>query len=505
MFRKRIFWIGLTVVLALAGGGYGYYRYAYVPDHQPEETLLTSQVARGDLVISVSGTGVLCPGRERELGFETESGEEIAGHLDAVFVEVGDQVEEGDLLATLEDEELQFAALKAYIDLRAAQLDLADVTELATQAELAEAETVLENARLALAAAQLRYENAEKSSHDADVREYQIAVNYHARHIQELEANGSSDDALQEAWTACQKAEVAFSEALHEAEMEHLEAWNDVDQAQNSVLQAQAKVEEVQSGPDAETLMQAELKVDRAELAFEQAQQDLGAAELRAPFSGTVVDVSGLPGQRIGSGPIITLADLEEPVLQFWVEQSDLSGVEVGNRVEIEFEGLPDRIFEGEVTRIDPALVTVENYLAVQAWARLDLSGGPVDLLGDMNADVEVISAEAHDVVLAPVQALREIAEGQYAIFVVAANGELAMRPVEVGLQDAVNAEIVSGLEADEVVSLGQSATVVGTSDSEDGEIPGPAQMMPGGGIFGSGGPGGGGRPPGGGGAGGGP
>ena len=101
-----------------------------------------------------------------------------------------------------------------------------------------------------------------------------------------------------------------------------------------------------------------------------------------------------------------------------------------------------------------------------------------------MNADIKVISAEARDVVLAPVQALRPIGEGdQYAVFVVGADGELAMRPVKVGLQDAVNAEIVSGLEAGEVISLGQSSAATGEPPSGDEEMPGaPGGMMPGGG-----------------------
>ncbi|MFW6136217.1 MAG: efflux RND transporter periplasmic adaptor subunit [Chloroflexota bacterium] len=501
MFRKRSLWVGAVVALVLAGGMVAYYQYVYLPRQEPEETLMTAHVAHGDLIISVSGTGVLCPGRERELGFQTESGEVLAGYLDEVLVEVGDRVKEGDVLARLEDEDLQFAVAKAYIDLRAAQIDLAEVTEAATQAELADAETTLQNARLALTVAHLNYQNAQRSSTEADVRNTQIALRYHAQQTQELEAEGAGEDALAEAWAARQRAEAAFNEALHEAEIEDLEAWNQVDQAQNNVAQAEERLESLQSGPHEKAVLQAQLKVDRAGLALERARENLEAAELRAPFDGTVVDVAGMRGQRVGTGAIITLADLEEPGIQFWVEQSDISGVAVGNRVEIEFEGLPGQLFNGEVIRIEPALVTVENTLAVQAWASLDLSEQPADLLGDMNADVEVISAEAHDVVLVPVQALREIADGQYAVFVVEADGELAMRPVEVGLHDAVSAEIVSGLEAGQgtspmpVVSLGQSSASSAASEGEDPQMPGPGQMIPGGGMFGGGGPGGGGRP----------
>jgi RND family efflux transporter MFP subunit len=485
----------LLTVLVLAGGGYGYYRYVYLPDQEPEEALMTAEVARGDLIISVGGSGVLYPADERELSFETESGDEVAGYVEQVLVEVGDRVKEGDLLARLEDDDLQFAVLKAYIDLRSAELDLADVSEAATEAELADAEAALRTAQLALTTAWLKYENAQKSSNDADVRDTHIAVQYHAEQTQEMEATGADDDALAEAWTARQEAEVAFNVALHEAEVEDLEAWNQVDQAQNSVLQAEDRLASLQSGPDEKAVLQAELRVDRAELALEEAHDDLEAAELRAPFDGVVVDVAAIPGQQVGNQPIITLADLGDPRVQFWVEESDAGGVAVGNRVEIEFEALPDEIFEGEVLRIDPALMTVDGTLAVQAWASLELSSQSVNLLGDMNADIEVVGVEARDVVLAPVQALREIGEGQYAVFVVEADGELTIRPVEVGLHNAVNAEIISGLTVGEVVSLGERSTTSQTSAEEE-KMPGPERMMPGAGIFGGGpgrsGPGGG-------------
>jgi multidrug efflux pump subunit AcrA (membrane-fusion protein) len=87
------------------------------------------------------------------------------------------------------------------------------------------------------------------------------------------------------------------------------------------------------------------------------------------------------------------------------------------------------------------------------------------------------------------VQALRELGEGQYAVFVVQPDGELVMRPVEVGLQDVVNAEIVAGLEAGEVISLGQSSAPTGAPAEGDEEMPvPPGGMMPGAGMFGGGG-----------------
>jgi multidrug efflux pump subunit AcrA (membrane-fusion protein) len=68
---------------------------------------------------------------------------------------------------------------------------------------------------------------------------------------------------------------------------------------------------------------------------------------------------------------------------------------------------------------------------------------------------VEIISGEATDALLVPVQALRELAPGSYAVFVAKPDGNLELRPVTVGLKDFANAEILTGLERGETVSTG--------------------------------------------------
>jgi multidrug efflux pump subunit AcrA (membrane-fusion protein) len=165
--------------------------------------------------------------------------------------------------------------------------------------------------------------------------------------------------------------------------------------------------------------------------------------------------VEAQAGESVDSEAIITLADLEEPMVQFWVEESDLSSVAVGNRLEIVFEALPDYAYPGEIVSVDPVLVDVDGTPAVQSYASVDLNAYPIVLLAGMNAEIEVVAGEAQDAVLVPLQALREMAVDQHAVFVVGAGGELEMRLVEVGLKDYVNAEILSGLEPGEVVATG--------------------------------------------------
>jgi RND family efflux transporter MFP subunit len=482
MLRKKTFWIWFSIVLVVvAGGGAAYYRYACLPSEEvPEPTITTAQVSRGDLVISVSGSGTLLPSVETDLGFQT------SGYVSEVLVEVGDRVQAGDLLARLETDDLQVAVLKADIKLRLAKLNLDDVLEEPSDSERVAAEAAVKSAEAALAVSQYAYASAQNSDLDAAARARHTEFLYAADqfHAEEQTRNlgGNNQDAVDAAWDDWASTEAAFNQAVHEAEMEELEVANDLDQAQNRLCQARESLELLNTGPTTDTILQAELSVDQAALALEDARDDLDAAELRTPSDGTVVGVTAVPGQHVGTGAVVTLADLQEPVLQFWVEESDVSGVVVGNRLDIFFEALPELTFGGQVMRVDPALVEIGNTLALQAWASVDVASQGVELLGGMNADVEVIAAEARDVLLVPLQALRELANGQYGVFVVKSDGELELRLVEVGLRDFVNAEVVSGLEAGEVVSTGVAETVETPVQPEgQPQMPGPGMRFFGG------------------------
>ena len=493
MFRKKAYWIGLVIVLVLAaGGGYAYYRFAYLPSQETAEPVLgTSQVRQGDLIISVSGSGTLVPGSEVELGFQT------GGYLDEVLVDVGDRVQEGDVLARQETGELEMNVAEADINARLAQLDLEDAREGASDAELANARAAVASAQSSLLNAQYTYSTTLNSSIDSAARarliEYQWYIDQSWEADEKREDGIIDQDDYEETWNDRAAAEQRLGDALKQAKTEELDAGNQLDQARNNVYQASENLQLLQSGPTTDTIMRAELSLDEAVLKQEEARDDLESADLRAPIDGTVVDVAAIPGEYVGTTAFITLADLEEPLFQFWVEESDMGGVTVGNRVEIVFEALPDDTFTGEVIRVDPALVTVGNTLAVQAWARLDLASHPSGLLGGMNGDIEIISAEARDALLVPIQALRQLGTDQYAVFVVQPDGELALRPVEVGLQDFVSAEIISGLEASEIVSTG-------VEESTETSVPSLEMMGPGGGGMpmpdGGGMPGGGGMMP---------
>jgi len=454
--RKPSIWIiAIAAALLASGGAYLVYTRTYGVQAQepPEPTMETVTVTQSDIVITASGSGELIPASELELSFRT------SGVLDQVLVETGDRVEEDDVLARLETDDLERAVAEADVHLQIAQLELADVRDGPSEAELADAEARVRDAQTQLSLAYDVYQDAtDDDSGDAVERAktmYDWWVGYYQSQKAQYEEGKISKTDHDYAMAAMIEAEEAWERAKNETQINEVQAWKSVEQARNAVFQAEEDLQLLLSQPLTDTLTEAELVVDEANLALEEARLNLEAAELDAPFDGTVLSVDAAAGDRVSVNTnILTIADLQEPLLQFWLEESDMGRVAVGNQVNVTFEALPDTTFTGRVVRVDPVLVSVSGTTAVQAEASLQLDEQNVTLLSGMTADVEVISSEARDAVIVPVEALKETEDGGYAVTVVRSNGEMEDRQVEVGIKDAVNAQILSGLELGETVQV---------------------------------------------------
>jgi putative ABC transport system permease protein len=172
---------------------------------------------------------------------------------------------------------------------------------------------------------------------------------------------------------------------------------DEITAAEAQVTQSQAQLDSLLAGASAKDLEMAELNVAQAHLNLESAQRSLEDVYLMVPMAGTATAVEGVAGESVGSEALITLADLGQPHVQFWVEEADLASVAPGNAVNIVFEALPDYTFLGQIISVDPVLVDVDGTPAVQSYPSLDLAhqsgtAQPIDLLSGMNAEVEVVA-----------------------------------------------------------------------------------------------------------------
>jgi multidrug efflux pump subunit AcrA (membrane-fusion protein) len=281
---------------------------------------------------------------------------------------------------------------------------------------------------------------------------YDSALSYYNA----LTSTGSDlDRAASEADLLATQAQLAEAQS----ELESIQAGptpGEVALAEAELSLARAEWEILQNGADPDEIALAEAELTYAEANLTLAMEEQAVIELLAPMDGTIMSIDASVGEKIGTGAIVTIADISLPVLEVYLDETDLDKVGVDYEIEVVFDALPDNIFIGHITEVDPSLQNVSNSQVIQVMAQLDpvSFAKPQNLLVGMNAAVDVIGGRTEDAVLVPVEALREIGPGEYAVFVME-DGEPRLRIVSVGIMDFTSAEITSGLEAGEIVTTG--------------------------------------------------
>ncbi len=125
--------------------------------------------------------------------------------------------------------------------------------------------------------------------------------------------------------------------------------------------------------------------------------------------------------------------------------------------MEVIFDSLPDTTFIGSVIQVDPFLTSSGGATVIGGLVALEAEDQALikKLPLGSSAGVEVIGGRAEGVLLVPVESLKEVSEGQYAVFVLDENGEPKLTMVEIGLEDIYYAEVISGLNNGDVVTTG--------------------------------------------------
>lgn len=482
---KRLLILAVILVLALSGG-YVYYVYGYQPTRQTANTaeMKTATARRGDLVIYANGSGKLISVNEASFGFGT------GGQVTQVNVRVGDKVNAGDILAELNNASVLLSYEQAKRNLAqlkspAAIANARQNVSLAEE-ELATAKAKLEylispsaltwEERLVEAQAGLRSaQDAEKVSpsdeNSQKVKDAELAVKL-------AEANLRTAQADYAGYVEAMFTETTTDPRTGETKIKY---YHDENGNRYTVVYAptQAQIESARAAYELAkaTLTEAkyyyaalngeEIPVDatgsdlaelqKARETLKSAEEDLKNTQLIAPISGTIMVLDFNVGDVVGTSSVVTIADLSHPYLEVFLDESDWANVNAGYPVEVTFDILPDKVFNGEVVQVDPGLYTSGNTSVVRALVRLD-SDGPIKLPLGTSASVDVIGGRAENAVLVPVEALRETSPGQYAVFVVE-DGKPRLRVIEVGIMDLLYAEVKSGLEAGEIVTTGIAET----------------------------------------------
>jgi HlyD family secretion protein len=239
----------------------------------------------------------------------------------------------------------------------------------------------------------------------------------------------------------------------------------------------------------------AQVKLDEATIAqrqaaLEGAQVNLDYTDIVSPVDGVVVSRNVDVGQTVAASfqtPTLFLIakDLTKMQVDTNVSETDIGRVKLGDKATFTVEAYPKVTFEGRVTQVRKAPITVQNVVTYDAVIGVD--NPELLLLPGMTANAKIITARRDGVIRVPEQALRFEPQGMPSAGAKAArrnaqrgtrvwvlrNGEPVAVPVTVGLDDGTWAEITGGQLAEgDAIITDQSATGAGAATKRSTRSP---------------------------------
>lgn len=409
------------------------------------EKYLIEDVRKENISQTVSATGDLKSESEIVLNFEN------SGRVGSVNVKVGDEVSEGESLATLSNEILLKQLEKAEIALNKAIADagsnddaIKELEQTVDNAEdyLDETEN-LENQKIS--AAQQALDDAEDY--------YGEAVEYYNRSVDEY-----GDDSVN-----AQSAKLTMKNAetnKHNAEqaVETIRKSKDLTMvsAENSLNSAEKKLKTAKSQY---AVRSRDAVVESAQADYDIALANLDKSSLKSPVNGKIVEINYERGEVLGSssaglanfGKIIS----EDFILEAMISESDISKIQIGQIAELSFDALSfDEKVEAVVIEIEPAATIVQD--VVYYKTKLKLSKIDSRLKEGMSADVDILIDNRKNVIAVSQSAI-EYDNSKPFVEVIDEIGNIEERQIQVGLEgDSGIVEIKNGLREGEKVVISE-------------------------------------------------
>lgn len=456
--------VAAGVVFGLQAARSGSSEQAAAPAVQDE-----TQVRLDDLAVTVSATGAVAPAHQVGLAFE------FSAPVHEILVHEGQVVRAGDVLARLDTRDLETALKSARVSLDAQQVAYDALTAAPREVDIAVA-----RAALNIAAAQ-----AGTVSLSADATQLEIA-----RLQTELARNQLWQSQLQRDLNfAIPPAEREFAEEmgielpdtdqmardtvpnqLKSADYEVLIADENyaalltqgadtagLSSASAQIAVAQAQLEKLLNGPTETDLQIAEMQLQIARLAVDQAAVNLNRGVLTAPLDGIVAQTNLVVGELPPQDAAVQLIDPSGFYVDVAVDETDIIGVQPGQPTRLALDALPGAAITGTVERV--AATPVRQGQLVTYLVRVTLDSPDEAVRAGMTATATIVVNELNDVLALPNRFIRLDRATQQAYVTLETGGQYEEVPVQLGLRNETDSQIITGVEAGQRVVLLPRAT----------------------------------------------
>ena len=391
--RKLFIYSGIVVGIVLLGA---VVLFAFASGGTKIDPSKLAKVEKGDLAKSVVATGKIEPITKVEIKSKA------SGIVKKLYVDYGDRVKKGQILAELDKEEIE-----ARVDQARAQLEASSASLNGTRADL------------------------ERAKVDAEGPDVPLLKRAYDR------AQGMAKDG------------VVSASALDDAQKNYEMSLNKQNVAKAQLQVLQAKIGQAQ----------AQVAQDRANL--KQLEEQLGYTTIESPIDGIVLSRDVEIGDAVssilvlGSGAtlVMTLGDTSEVYVKGKVDESDIGKVYLGQPARIKVESFKDKTFTGKVTKISPMGVEKDNVTTFEV--RVSINNPEGVLKANMTANAEVILEEHKNVLQIPEGSIIYDKDKKASVEVPDPKGKEGKKKVAVniGISNGAKTELLAGLkEGDQVV-----------------------------------------------------
>ncbi len=436
--------IVIVIVVAILGalGFFGYRRFQQM---QAEASSMFQTVAltRGDLTASVGATGTVRANQTAQLTWQ------LSGKVGQVNASVGDLVQSGQVLASLDEGSLPQAVILARADLVNARRELdrllnSDVARAQANQALVLAQKEMEDALKKRESK--NYDRALPATIDEARANLVIAEDAVTRALNlydRVDDRPEDDPVRAEAF-----AQLSAARRNRDRQLANLN-WLlgrpdnlEVAEADARVLLAEARLKDaqrewarLQNGADPDDISAAEARIAAIESSLEQ-------IDLEAPFAGTITAVSNKVGDQVSPGLLaFRIDDLSHLLVDVQITEVDINRVRVGQPAMMSFDAIPGREYSGRVTEVARVGIPSAGLVNFQVTIELDNMDGAVR--PGMTAAVNIITDLIENVLLVPNRAVR-LREGQRVVYVLRGGAPVATE-IQLGLTSDAQSELVGG------------------------------------------------------------
>ena len=365
----------------------------------------TALVEKGEVNSFLKVTGVV------EANETVRVTSEIMGQAKEVKVKDGEEVNKGDILIVLGDEQIKIQVAQAQATLDSIQASSDKIKSGARPQEIKQAESALLQAKM-------------------------------------------NRDSVEENYLRMEKlfSEKAISEQQYE------QAKNQYEIADVQYQSAQESYELVIEGAAEEDIKSVEAQVRQTKAALDMAKYQLKNTQITAPISGKVTSITVSSGEMVSpSVPLLSIIDVSRIFVKVGISEKDISKIKEGQTVHLEIDAFPEEKFQGEVVSKGVAVDQMSKTLEV----KIEILQPEVDIPVGVFARGDILVKTNQDALIIPSSALTRKKDGIY-VYVIE-EGIARQKEVVLGIIQDERVEILDGLSEEEEI------VVLGNQELEDG------------------------------------